>query len=163
MTNYVNFGGADNVIAVKADNTDDPNTPIGNSGWFNWAGIYRDVWLNITDNLHVTDAVYANTIAGGGIFVTYPSVSESQAQVQVKTQIQNEYATYKNCTVKTYIVDANNATCCPNGKYCSITPGGSYTFTQLATVNSPCLWHPSSESLYCLHGGLRRQQLCRYI
>ena len=43
VTNYVTFGGADNVIAVKADNTDDPNTPIGNSTWFNW-GAYTEMF-----------------------------------------------------------------------------------------------------------------------
>ncbi|MGA2322634.1 MAG: glycoside hydrolase family 2 TIM barrel-domain containing protein [Sedimentisphaerales bacterium] len=151
ITSYVNFGGADNVIAVKADNTDDANTPIGNASWFNWGGIYRDAWLNITDNLHVTNAVYANTVADGGIFVTYPSVSESQAQVQVKTQIQNEYATSKNCTVATYIVDANNTVIARMANTYSIAAGSYYTFTQAATVNSPCLWHPYHPNLYTVY------------
>jgi beta-galactosidase len=151
MTSYVNFGGADNVIAVKADNTDDASTPIGNSTWFNWGGIYRDAWLNITDNLHVTNAVYANTVAGGGIFVTYPSVSESQAQVQVKTQIQNEYPTSKNCTVATYIVDANNTVVAQMADTYSIDSGNIYTFTQSATVNSPRLWHPYHPNLYTVY------------
>jgi beta-galactosidase len=148
MTNYVIFGGADNVIVVKADNTDDANTPIGNSSWFNWGGIYRDVWLHITDKLHVTDAVYANITAGGGIFVTYPSVSDVSAQVQVKTDILNEYATSKNCTVKTYIVDTNNTPVAQMADTYSIAAGGDYTFTQLATVNSPRLWHPDHPDLY---------------
>jgi len=151
MTSYVNFGGADNVIAVKADNTDDASTPIGNASWFNWGGIYRDAWLNITDNLHVTDAVYANTIAGGGIFVTYPSVNDVSAQVQVKTHVLNEYATSKNCTVKTYIVDANNTPVAQMADTYSIAAGDNYTFTQLATVTSPRLWHPDHPNLYTVY------------
>ncbi|MGD0551749.1 MAG: glycoside hydrolase family 2 TIM barrel-domain containing protein [Sedimentisphaerales bacterium] len=151
ITDDVNFDGADNVIAVKVDNTDDANTPIGNSDWFNWGGIYRDAWLHITDKMHVTDAVYANTIAGGGIFVTYPSVSESQAQVQVKTHVLNEYATSKNCTVKTYIVDANNTPVAQMADTYSIAAGDNYTFTQLATVTSPHLWHPEHPNLYTVY------------
>ncbi len=151
MTDYVNFGGADNVIAVKADNTDDVNTPIGNSDWFNWGGIYRDAWLHITGKMHVTDAVYANIVAGGGIFVTYPSVSESQAQVRVKTHILNEYATSKDCTVKTYIVDANNTPVAQMADTYSIAAGGNNTFTQLATITSPCLWHPEHPNLYTVY------------
>jgi len=150
ITDYVVFDGADNVIAVKADNTDDPDTPIGHSTWFNWGGIYRDTWLHITDKLHVTDAVYADIVAGGGIFVTYPSVSASEAEVQVKTHIKNEYAPTKNCTVKTYIVDANdqvvNTTEMSSSQ--SITAEADYTFTQLTTVNDPCLWHPNHPYLY---------------
>jgi len=95
ITDYVNFGATENVIAAKVDNTNNPDVPIGKSDWFNWGGIYRDVWLHTTDKLYVTDAVYANTVAGGGIFVTYPSVTTSLAQVQVKTQVKNEYTAAK--------------------------------------------------------------------
>jgi len=150
ITDYVVFGGAENVIAVKADNTDDPYTPIGNSTWFNWGGIYRDAWLHITDKLHVTDAVYADIVAGGGIFVTYPSVTTSEAQVQVKTHIENEYAVTKNCTVKTSILDADarvvNTTEMSNSQ--SIAAGSDHTFTQSSTVDDPCLWHPDHPYLY---------------
>jgi hypothetical protein len=151
MTNYVNFGGADNVIAVKADNTDDTSFPIGNNNWFNWGGISRDVWLHITDKLHVTDAVYANAVASGGVFVTYPSVNDVSAQVQIKTHILNEYATSKDCTVKTYIVDANNTPVAQMADTCSIAAGGNNTFTQLATVASPRLWHPDHPDLYTVY------------
>ena len=151
ITNDVNFNGADNVIAVKADNTDDANTPIGNSDWFNWGGIYRDVWFYTTDKLHVTDAVYAGVTAGGGIFITYPSVSASSAQVQVKTQVKNENTSGRNCTLKTYIVDANNYLVAQITDACSISAGSSSTFTQLATINSPSLWHPNHPNLYTVY------------
>jgi beta-galactosidase len=151
MTNYVNFGGADNVIAVKADNTDDTSTPIGNSGWFNWGGIYRDARLHITDKLHVTDAVDANIVAGGGIFVTYPSVTTALAQVQVKTHIKNEYPTDENCKVGSYIVNDNNIVIAQMANTQGISAGGNYTFTQLIELNDPCLWHPDHPYLYTVY------------
>ena len=150
ITNYLNFGATENVIAVKVDNTDNPDIPIGNSGWFNWGGIYRDVWMHITDKLHVTDAVYANKVAGGGIFVTYPSVSASAAQVQIKTNVRNEYAVTKSCTVKTYLLDTNNQIVDTNdmSDTQSMAADANYTFTQTATVSDPCLWHPDHPYLY---------------
>jgi beta-galactosidase len=151
ITNDVNFGGADNVIAVKANNTDDANTPIGNSGWFNWGGIYRDTWLHITDKLHVTDAVYAGIAAGGGIFVTYPSVTTAQAQMQVKTHVKNEYLAAQNCTVKSYIVDASNMVVAQMADTQIIPAGNDYTFTQLTDVINPCLWHPDHPYLYTVY------------
>jgi len=151
ITDYANFSPTENVIAVKVDNTDNPDVPIGNSGWFNWGGIYRDTWLHITDKLHVTDAVYANIVAGGGVFVTYPSVTASEAQVQVKTHIKNEYASARNCTVKTYIVNANNMVVAQMTDAQSVSAGDNYTFTQLTEVTDPCLWHPNHPYLYTVY------------
>ena len=150
ITDYVSFGTTENVIAVKADDKEDSDIPAYDL-WISSGGLYRDVEMHITDKLHVTNAVDANIVAGGGIFVTYPSVNDVQAQVQVKTHVKNEYATSKNCTVKTYIVDANNITVAQmTGDY-SITAAGNYTFTQSATVTSPRLWHPNHPYLYTVH------------
>lgn len=151
LGDYVNYGAAENVMAVKMDNTDNGDVPIGNSGWFNWGGLYRDVWLHTTDLLHVTDAVYANTAASGGIFVTYPSVSTSLAQVQVKTQVKNENSTAKTCTLKSFIVDADNRVAAQMTSAQSISAGNAYTFTQSAQIADPHLWHPDSPYLYTLY------------
>jgi len=150
ITNYLNFGATENVIAVKVDNTDNPDIPIGNSGWFNWGGLYRDVWMHITDKLHVTDAVDANKVAGGGIFVTYPDVNTSQAHVKIKTNVKNEYGAAKNCTVKTYLLDSDNQIVDTNtmSDTNNIAAGADCNFTQTATVYNPNLWHPDHPYLY---------------
>ncbi|HRU15405.1 MAG TPA: glycoside hydrolase family 2 TIM barrel-domain containing protein [Anaerohalosphaeraceae bacterium] len=150
LTEQVIYGG-ENVIAVKVDNTDNPDVPIGNADWFNWGGLYRDVWLHLTDKLYVTDAVYANTQAGGGIFVTYPSVSETSAQVRVKTEVKNEYGTPRTCTLKTFLVDRDNCVRAQAVSSQTIAAGAAFSFTQTMTVPSPHLWHPYSPYLYTLH------------
>lgn len=151
VTECVNFGGAENVIAVKADNTDDPDIPIGHPDWFNWGGMYRDVWLHITDRLYVTDAVRANVVAGGGVLVTYPFVTDSYARVQIKTHVRNEYAASKSCTVKNFIVDANNMVVASAIDTENISASGEHAFTQPATVINPLLWHPDHPHLYELY------------
>jgi beta-galactosidase len=153
VTNYLNFGSTENVIAVKVNNTFDANTPpagTGQDGWFNWGGIYRDVWMHITDKLHITDAVDANKVAGGGIFVTYPDANTLQAYVQIKTNVKNEYDVAKNCTVKTYLLDANDQIVNTNemSDTNNIASGADCDFTQTATVNNPNLWHPDHPYLY---------------
>ena len=152
ITDYVNFGGSENVISVKADNTDDPDTPIGNSGWFNWGGIYRDVWMHVTDKLHITDAIYADKVGGGGVFVTYPFVSSTEAQVRVRADVYNEYGTSsKGCTVKTYVVDDEGLVVGEVSSEVTIPSGEDYEFEQLMVVSEPCLWHPDSPYLYTLY------------
>ena len=48
LTPYLNYGSEQNEILVKVDNSDQPN-----SRWYSGSGIYRNVWLNKTDKLHV--------------------------------------------------------------------------------------------------------------
>lgn len=153
VTNYLNFGATENVLAVKVNNTFDANIPpagTGSDGWFNWGGIYRDVWMHITDKLHVTDAVYANKTADGGIFVTYPDVNSPLAHIQIKTNVINEYGIAKNCTVINHILDANNQAVEANvmSDTQSIVSESNYTFTQTTAVNNPNLWHPNNPYLY---------------
>ena len=47
ITPFVKFGGADNVLAVKVDNSLQPG-----SRWYSGSGIYRDVTLTLTEQMH---------------------------------------------------------------------------------------------------------------
>ena len=101
VTADVTTGGADNVIAVKLDSNANSNWP---PGWprvdFQYhGGLYRHVTMHVTNPLHVTDAVYANKVAGGGVFVTYPSASTTSAMVSIKTNVINESTASKSATV----------------------------------------------------------------
>ena len=63
LSPHLNFGG-DNVIAVKVDNSRQPNCR-----WYSGSGIYRHTWLLATNQLHV---------AYWGTFVTSPRVAEER-------------------------------------------------------------------------------------
>ncbi len=151
LTDYLQFGLAGNVLAVRVDNTDNPDVPIGNSGWFNWGGIYRNVWLHVTDRLHVTDAVYAGVPAGGGIFVTTPAVTAAEAQVQIKTQVRSEYTNARDCELRSSLVDSSGRIVAQADDDRTIPAMGDFTFTQQLGVTDPCLWHPSHPNLYTLY------------
>ena len=150
ITDYAAFGGADNVIAVKVDGREDEDIPFYGL-WYSSGGLYRDVWLYHTDKLHVTNPVYAGIPAGGGIFVSYPQVSSALAQIQIKTHIQNDSSTAKNCTLKTYIVNDQNKVVAQVRDTHAITSSADYTFTQSATVLNPSLWHPDHPNLYTVY------------
>jgi beta-galactosidase len=149
ITDHISFDGSDNVIAVKVDESEDEDIPAYGL-WLSSGGLYRDVWMHITDKLHVTDAVYADMVAGGGVFVTYPAVSAEQATVQIKTHIQNEHPLQKTCTVESFIVDVNDMVVAGAIDTQTIDASGNSTFTQTMTVISPELWHPDHPHLYTL-------------
>ena len=83
LTPHLKYGG-DNVIAVKADNSHQPNCR-----WYSGSGIYRHTWLLVTSQVHVAD---------WGTFVTTPQVDMDSAIVQVKTRVQNEGKSAVECT-----------------------------------------------------------------
>ncbi|WP_289158322.1 glycoside hydrolase family 2 TIM barrel-domain containing protein [uncultured Muribaculum sp.] len=60
---YVKYG-EENVIAVKVDNAEQPN-----SRWYSGCGIYRNVWMRVLDPIHVAQwgqAVIATVNGGTG-------------------------------------------------------------------------------------------------
>ena len=62
LTPYINKKG-DNVIAVKVDNSDQPN-----SRWYSGCGIYRHVWLTKTLNIHIAQwGQYVSTTPDGKV------------------------------------------------------------------------------------------------
>ena len=144
ITDHVNYDGSENVIAVRVRSFNDPDIPSMPL----FGGINGDVWLHVTDKLHVTDAVYAGIEAGGGIFVTYPSVSQSSAQVQVKTHVINENTASKDCTLQTHILDAAGEQVGSMSTLQNMAAGSDYTFTQSTTISNPNLWHPDTPYLY---------------
>jgi len=60
VTEYLKFG-RENVIAVRVDNSNCPS-----SRWYSGCGIYRHVWLTITDTMHIDHwGIYVTAQAEG--------------------------------------------------------------------------------------------------
>lgn len=90
VSDYINFEG-DNVLVIRVDATQA-------EGWFyEGAGIYRHVWLNITDKIHIPQ---------GGLFV-HSEVNGKNATVSIETTVQNNHLKNANCSVYSYITDRN--------------------------------------------------------
>ncbi|HBF34753.1 TPA: beta-galactosidase, partial [Candidatus Sumerlaeota bacterium] len=95
ITDAVKAG--DNVVAVRLNNLWRGDlAPRAGEHVFS-GGIYRDVYLVVTDPLHV---------AWYGTFVTTPEVSKESATVNIKTEVKNDTAQSKKATVLTRVVDA---------------------------------------------------------
>ncbi len=78
ITSYLNPEGEDNVIAVRCDNADQPN-----SRWYAGCGIYRNVRLVTTGDIHV---------AWSGTFVNTPEITKANALVAVEVTLENPAA-----------------------------------------------------------------------
>jgi beta-galactosidase len=76
LTPYLKFGSEKNVIAIKVDNSEQPN-----SRWYTGSGIYRNVWLETTNKI----AIERQTI-----FVTTSNASGKEALIQITKKVVNK-------------------------------------------------------------------------
>jgi beta-galactosidase len=135
--------GGDNVIAVKVDNSRQPNCR-----WYSGSGIYRHTWLLATNQLHV---------AYWGTFVTSPRVSKNAATLQVKTRVKNERKTSATCVLSTSLLDGNGKTVQTADATQQIAAAGEYEFVQQVSVAGPHLWNVADPYLYKVHTTVSEQ------
>ncbi|WP_207435498.1 beta-galactosidase GalB [Sabulibacter ruber] len=137
LTPYLKFG-QDNVVAVKVDNSQQPN-----SRWYSGSGIYRNVWLVKTNPVHVDQ---------WGTFVTTPQVSEQSVKVAITTNVRNAKQQSGNFTLRTMIYDAQGKevarTASENQALKSTQPSPVTEVKQELTVATPTLWSVEQPYLY---------------
>jgi len=133
LTPYLNFG-KENLIAVRVDNSQQIN-----SRWYSGSGIYRHVWIMVTNPVHVVH---------WGIAITTPVVSSRKATVQVKTLVKNETSSDQNIVVKTLLSNKDSKRA-GNGQVQIVLPANSEKeITQTIQVSNPLLWTPETPHLY---------------
>lgn len=145
LTPFLKYGEEDNVIAVKVDNSAQPN-----SRWYTGSGIYRNVWLTTTGKIAVDH---------WGTYVTTPVVNTEEALLMVTTQIRNSSGSRADVRLETVVYDADNRKVAraETGQVEIIIEGA--TVTQELTVDNPSLWSLENPSLYRVVTTIRSGQL----
>ena len=144
----------ENIIAVKADNSDDPLYPVGKAqnmlDFTYFGGIYRDCWLIAHNDVFITNANYEDEVAGGGLFVSYANVSEKSADINLKVHVRNNSMKGENLTVFFELKGRQGGIVKQASKKISVGKGqASYAISSMR-INSPRLWSPDDPYLYDL-------------
>jgi beta-galactosidase len=134
LTGHLNFGGASNILAVRADTSVQPA-----SRFYAGAGIYRHVRLVVTDPVHIEH---------WGVFVATPKVSAKEATVQIETSVTNESAVPREITVQTTLVSPGGKSVAAGGTNCTVAAGASVAVTQQIALSNPQLWNLDDPKLY---------------
>lgn len=134
LTPYLKFGKSENVIAVRVDHSQDAD-----SRWYSGSGIYRDVWLIVTDKVHIKE---------WGTFITTPDITPKAATVSEKTYVRNETGEAENITLSTTILDENKHVVGVVETSHEVPKDGGYDFEQTMKVSDPHLWSPGSPYIY---------------
>lgn len=134
VTPYLRPGA--NVLAVRVDDSEKPD-----ARWYTGSGIYRHVWLTVTDALHV---------ATWGVYVTTPAVTPEEAAVSVRTRLCNASGATRVCTLRTTIYDAEGHVVATAERRHAIHAGEEHEAAQVLQVFGPRLWSLDAPNLYVL-------------
>ncbi len=139
LTPYINWDG-DNVIAVKVDNSDQPN-----SRWYSGCGIYRDVRIVKTGLIRV---------AQWGTYVRTDRISQDKALVRLNVSVIDEdpiiSKVIRTLTVTSTVKDSNGK------KVASSSTSRQLEFREVLDledsiwVEAPHLWSVDDPYMYTL-------------
>lgn len=158
ITNFVNFGGTGNIIAVKVDNSNnyvEAATGVGYE-WMrrdfnpNYGGLNHDIWLVVTGKIYQTLPLYEN-LKTTGTYV-YPSnfiLSGKACDVTVESQVRNEAAGSHSAALSVVVVDAHGMV---QARFQSgagaLAVGETRTFTATGRLSNARFWDVDDPYLY---------------
>ncbi|GAC1487148.1 MAG: beta-galactosidase GalB [Flavisolibacter sp.] len=130
LTPYLKFNEEKNLIVVKVDNSQQPN-----SRWYSGSGIYRNVWLVKTNNIYVDQ---------WGSYISTVHVSKSFATIDYTISLAGADRS-DALKIKTIIYD-------PQGKAVSTSiikySESQSPIQQSIRIPKPALWSLAKPSLY---------------
>jgi beta-galactosidase len=136
LTPYLNATGQTNVLAVRVDNSPQPN-----SRWYSGSGIYRHTWLLITDDLHIPQ---------WGTYVTTPKAAADSASVDVVTNVANEGTSKRQFELAYSVLDETGHAVAATSGAGQVDAGVSGEFKQSMAIPKPTLWSSDKPYLYTL-------------
>ncbi len=134
----------ENTIEITVDNGRKDISPISADFTF-WGGIYRDVWIISTPNIHFNML----NMGSDGIFVSTPIVNQKQGTVKVASEVTNDGQRPSVVEVKNEIVSPEGKTIQTFKKKVSLKAGETKRVESISKmIPSPLLWTPETPTLY---------------
>lgn len=133
LTPYIKYD-AENTIAVRVDNAMQKN-----SRWYSGSGIYRHVWIYVTNPVHIDH---------WGMFVHTPEVSKKKATVQLKTTVVNETDAAKSVVLSGLLFNKTTQRVGAAEVKVQLPANSKKEVVQNIAVSNPELWSPDAPHLY---------------
>jgi beta-galactosidase len=139
LTPYI-IPGRDNIIAVRLD------TKKWDSRWYPGAGIYRNVWLIKTSQLHVSY---------NGLYCTTPEIKSGRAVLSIEAEVENHLQAPAQAMVHASLFRLDSSQAASENPVAEspdvqavIPAGNSHRFRLEITVKDPVLWKIENPGLY---------------
>ncbi len=138
LTPHIKYG-KENVLAIRVDPKE------LSARWYPGAGIYRNVWLEIKNPVH---------IAHWGTYITTPEISDEKAEVKIETTIQNKKNLIGKFALKTIVYDADGTELTSSKNKIEFSSEGDAVLNQNLIVSNPVLWEMDNPHLYTINSVL---------
>jgi beta-galactosidase len=142
LTPHLNPAGKENLIAVKVNTTEQPN-----SRWYTGSGIYRHVWLVAKNRLHINQ---------WGVFARTVNANDNEASVDVSIELSNENDADQTCTVITRFMNAAGKEVEKAESKVEVKAGQPLKIDQNIQIDRPELWSIEKPNLYRLQVEVRQ-------
>lgn len=146
ITDSVDFNKS-NQLSVKVDNTLDKNIPPLDADFNMYGGIYRNVWLVATDEVHLK----MTDLASSGVRIETPTVSVASSTVKVSGIVVNSTSKPKQIDVVSTIFDKQNRQVRVINSKVKINPKSEANFEDTSSpIYKTKLWSPNNPYLYTI-------------
>ena len=129
--------GSDNVIAVKVDNSSVPDVPPLSADFTFCGGLYRDVHLLITDNVHID----VEDFASSGVYLDTTSVTSTSASLRSRIRVRNSGTAAQAVTVNSVVVRTDGTVQSRLSATGTVPPGTTQELAATAIISNPHLWN----------------------
>jgi beta-galactosidase len=146
----VNAGIPDDVDQLQAD-----QIPWNNPHWHPaHGGLYRNVYLHVTDPLHISLPLYS-FLQTAGPYVYTTEVSTNAATIHLEVPVENGRASGEKIEVAAKILDRDGKAVLTLNQSGEVAAGANAKLNLSGTLNNPQLWEPDYAYLYHVAISLR--------
>lgn len=153
LTPFLNWNGK-NVITVKVDNSDQPN-----SRWYSGCGIYRDVRLTVLNPIHVDQwgtYITTNNVDQAAVFnVNSTSNTDQVTEVNINVTVNNENSVPTEISVYSTILDADRKSVSMIIDQ-MMASNGTDAIQQHIYMIEPHLWSVDDPYMYTMHTEIKQ-------
>ena len=129
--------GQENLFAIYVNNVYNPNIPPLSADFTFFGGIYRDVYLQFMNPVHIA----ANDYASSGVYIRTPEVNNSAASVEITTLLTNDMSQPTEIRVENIICDADGKEVKKTQAEVKLAAGETKTdISKKIKIDSPRLW-----------------------
>ena len=129
--------GQENLFAIYVNNVYNPNIPPLSADFTFFGGIYRDVYLQFMNPVHIA----ANDYASSGVYIRTPEVNNSAASVEITTLLTNDMPQATEIRVENIICDADGKEVKKTQAEVKLAAGETKAdISKKIKIDSPRLW-----------------------
>lgn len=137
--------GESNLFTIKVDNSHNPDIPPLSADFTFFGGIYRDVNLVFTNDVHISLSDYGSP----GVYISTPEVSEKKASIQIRSILDNhDSSNHKVNLVHTLVAPDGSIAAKSSSTIKQKNNRSEEHFDKNIVIESPELWSVESPNLY---------------